>query len=65
MYVTKFWPGLKWLLGTITHVTGPVSYEVAFQDGRKCRRHTDHLRSRRADSDSMIPVCQREQGHGH
>ena len=42
-------------------MTGPVSYAVAFQDGRECRRHADHLRSRRVDSDSMIPVCQRGQ----
>ena len=30
-------------------------------DVRERRRHVDHLRSRRAGSDSMIPVCQREQ----
>ena len=52
---------IKWLIGTIIHVTGPVSYAVALQDGRECRRHIDHLRSRRVDSDSMIPVCRREQ----
>ena len=46
---------------TIIHVTGPVSYAVALQDRRECRRHVDHLRSRRTDSDSMIPVCQRKQ----
>ena len=46
---------------TIIDVAGPVSYAVALQDGRECRRHVDHLRSRRADSDSVISVCQREQ----
>ena len=58
MYVKKLGPGLKWL---IIYVTCPVSHAVALQDGRECRRHVDHLRSRRADSISMIPVCQREQ----
>ena len=58
MYVKNFGPGLKWLIGTIIHVTGPMSYAVALQDGRECRRH---FRSRRVNSDSMITVCQREQ----
>ena len=57
MYVKNVVSGLKWLIGTIIHVTSA----VALQNGRECRRHVDHLRSRRADSDSMIPVCQREQ----
>ena len=61
VYVKNFGPGLKWLIGTIIHVTGPVSYAVALHDGRECRRHVDHLRSRRADSDSLIHVYQREQ----
>ena len=62
-YVKNFGPGLKWLIGTIIHVTGPVSYgnAVALHDGRECRRYVDRLRSRRADSDSMIPMCQRGQ----
>ena len=40
VYVKNFGPGLKWLIGTILHVTGPVSYTVALQDGRvsKTRR---------------------------
>ena len=42
-------------------MTGPVSYPVALQGGRECRRHVDHLRSHRANSDSMTPVCPREQ----
>ena len=33
VYVKKFGPGLKWLIGTIIHVTSPVSYAVALQDG--------------------------------
>ena len=61
IYIMNFGPGLKWLIRTIILVTGPVSYAVALQDGRECRRHIDHLRSRRANSNSMIPVCQREQ----
>ena len=40
---------------------GRVPYAAALQDGRECRRHVDHLRSRRAENDSMIPVGQREE----
>ena len=61
VYVKNFGPGLKWLIGTIIHVTSSVSYAEALQDGKECRRHVDHLRSRRADTDSVIPLCQREQ----
>ena len=40
VYVKNFGPELKWLIGTIIHVTGPLSYAVALQDGRvsKTRR---------------------------
>ena len=61
VYVKNFGPGLNWLIRTIIQVTGHMSYAVALQDGKECRKHTDHLRSRSADSNSMIPVCQREQ----
>ena len=57
VYVKNFGPELKWLIGTIIHVICPVSCAVVPQDGRECRRHVDHLRSRRGDSDSMIPWC--------
>ena len=50
----NFGPGIKWLIGTIIRVTGPVSYAVALHDRRVCRRHVNHLRSCRADSDSTI-----------
>ena len=42
---------------------GPVSY-VDSMTG-ECRRHIDHLRSRRAGSYSMTPVSERTSGHGH
>ena len=32
VYVKNFWRGLKWLIGTIIHVTGPVSYAIALQE---------------------------------
>ena len=35
-----------WLPGTITHATGPLSFEVELSDGRTVRRHCDHLRPR-------------------
>ena len=66
VYVKNVGPGLKWLIGTIIRVTGPVSYAVALLDGRECRKHIDHLRSLRADgrfNDSC--VSERTSGHGH
>ena len=46
-----FRPGVKWLIRKIILVTGPVSYAVALHDGRECR----------ADSNSIIRLCQRGQ----
>ena len=36
----------KWLAGTVTKVTGPLSYHVELLDGTIVRKHVDHLRSR-------------------
>ena len=47
VYVKNFGPGLKWLIGVIRHVTGPLSYAVELEDGRECRRHVYHLRAPR------------------
>ena len=67
VYVKNFGPGLKWLTGTIRHVTGPVSHTVELADGRECRRHVDHLRGRCVDTDSgsettSCPKRHRESG---
>ena len=39
--------GPKWLPGTVSQVTGPVSYKVVLQDGREVRKHVDQIISRR------------------
>ena len=36
----------KWLAGTVTKVTGPLSYHVELLDGTIVRKYVDHLRSR-------------------
>ena len=36
----------KWLAGTVTKVTGPLSYHVELLDGTIVRKHVDHLCSR-------------------
>ena len=41
-----------WLAATVLRVTGPVSYEVAVEDGRILKRHIEQLRSR-LPGDSM------------
>ena len=46
VYVRNFGPGHVWLPGTVTLVSGPLSYTVELTDGRIMRRHQDHLRQR-------------------
>ena len=36
----------KWIAGTVTKVTGPLSYVIRLEDGRIVRRHVDHVRKR-------------------
>ena len=36
----------KWLPGVVTQVTGPLSYEIALEQGTTVRRHVDSVRSR-------------------
>ena len=54
MYIKNFGPGLKWLVGTIGYVKGPVSYTVVLEDSRECRRHIDHVRARHANTRSAV-----------
>ena len=50
VYIKNFAPGLRWLEGIVTNVTGPLSYEVQLRDGRLIRRHVDHVRTRNAST---------------
>ena len=54
VYIKNVGQGLKWLVGTVGYVTGPVSYTVVLEDGRECRRHIDHVRARRANTRSAV-----------
>ena len=40
---TSFSSGDPWLPGIIHSKTGPASFTVAFEDGRKVRRHLDQV----------------------
>ena len=45
VYVEMFFSSPhKWLPGTITTVSGPLSYHIQLSDGRLCRRHVDNIR---------------------
>ena len=50
VYVRNFGVGSKWVPGHICSFVGNVSVDVALNDGRKFRRHLDHIR-KRLDSD--------------
>ncbi|CAI5657334.1 unnamed protein product [Oreochromis niloticus] len=43
--VTQSQSGQKWLPGVIHHTSGPVSFVVELLDGRRVRRHKDHVRA--------------------
>lgn len=43
-------PHPKWLAGKVIKSCGPLSYEVLLGDGRRFRRHVDHLRPRWEDT---------------
>jgi hypothetical protein len=36
----------KWIAGTVSKVTGPLSYVIQLEDGRIVRRHVDHVKKR-------------------
>ena len=50
----NFAAGPVWLPGTIQEVRGPVTFQVALDDGRVVRRHVDHVRLR-TDSEIEPP----------
>ena len=59
--IKNFGPGLKWLVGTVGYVTGPVSYTVVLGDGRECRRHVDHISARHANTRSAVSTTRSNQ----
>ncbi|CAI5686860.1 unnamed protein product [Oreochromis niloticus] len=46
VYIKNFTGGSQWLPGIIHHSSGPVSFVVELLDGRRVRRHKDHVRAR-------------------
>ncbi|KAL3976952.1 Rab-interacting lysosomal protein [Sarotherodon galilaeus] len=46
VYIKNFTGGSQWLPGVIHHSSGPVSFVVELLDGRRVRRHKDHVRAR-------------------
>ena len=56
VFVKNFGVGDRWLPGRIVDVSGPVSFHVQLEDGRRKRCHQDHLRLRAAvDRSSETP----------
>ena len=50
VYVKNRSNGDRWLAGTVTTVSGPVSYNVRLSDGRVWKCHQDQLRKRYMDT---------------
>lgn len=49
VFVKNFGSGRRWFPGQIVEVSGPVSFHVLLEDGRRKRCHQDHLRFREVD----------------
>lgn len=43
VYTRNFYQGPKWMPGLVQQSNGPTSFEVELEDGRKWKRHPDHL----------------------
>ena len=43
VYARNLCQGPKWMPGIVQQSNGPISFEVELEDGRKWRRHQDHL----------------------
>lgn len=46
VYVRDFRTNKAWLPGVVIEKTGPVSTQVALEDGQVVRRHQDHVRAK-------------------
>ena len=49
VFMTNFGAGRRWLPGQVVEMSGPVSFHVLLEDGRRKRCHQDQLRSRVVD----------------
>ena len=58
VYARNFREGERWIPEHIVEVMGPVSYNVELEDGRRWKRHQDHIKSRLVVSNdsSDIPI---------
>ena len=66
VFVSNFGAGQRWLPGRIVEMSGPVSFHVLLEDGRRKRCHQDHLWSKvvddgdpgtsQGDPDSSFPI---------
>ena len=66
VFMKKFGAGRRWLSGQVVEMSGPVSFHVLLEDGRRKRCHQDQLRSRvvddgepdasRGELDSSFPI---------
>ena len=54
VYAKNFGRGKPWLSGVVEEEKGPVSFMIKLSDGRKVKRHVDHLRIR--ESSELAPV---------
>ena len=68
MFARNYFGANKWVLGTVTAIRGPLSYEVTLADGRVFRRHIDQLRQRTSETslaleqvDDWLPNPQSDQ----
>jgi len=50
VFVKDFPSGKRWLAGEIFSADGPQSYQITLLDGRRVRRHVDHLRQRTSEA---------------
>ena len=70
VFFRNFGPGETWLAGTITRVSGPLSYHIQLADGRVVRRHQDHIRkctrtsSSTTDSGNCVTSSNGSSTHG-
>ena len=50
VFVRDFPGGKTWLPGSVVETQGPLSFIVDLEDGRRVRRHIDHVRLRTSES---------------
>lgn len=62
VYMRNFGTGSRWVHAVIHEVSGPVSFLVKLDDNRLVRRHQDHLRRCRTNSEPSQPLSEEEGG---